>query len=65
MQTCPAGQWMSSKGTCYGNAAVETVFKTIKAETVIFCYINGFHNPRRRHSASGGKSHLAFERQVA
>lgn len=28
-------------------------------------YINGFYNPRRRHSALGGKSPLAFERQAA
>ena len=56
-----------------------TFFKTIKAEliwrrswenrrqaeTAIFQYINGFYNPRRRHSALGGKSPLAFERQVA
>jgi putative transposase len=60
-------------------AEVETFFKTIKAEliwrrswetrrqaeTAIFQYINGFYNPRRRHSALGGKSPLAFERQVA
>ena len=60
-------------------AAVETFFKTIKAEliwrqtwqthrkteTAIFQYINGFYNPRRRHSTLGGKSPLAFERQVA
>jgi putative transposase len=56
-----------------------TFFKTIKAEliwrrtwetrrqaeTAIFQYINGFYNPRRRHSALGGKSPLAFERHVA
>ena len=61
------------------NAVVETFFKTIKAElvwrrtwetrrqaeTTIFQYINGFYNPRRRHSALGGKSPLAFERQAA
>jgi hypothetical protein len=61
------------------NAIVETFFKTIKAElvwrrtwetrrqgeTTIFQYINGFYNPRRRHSALGGRSPLAFERQAA
>lgn len=70
---------MRGKGNCYDNAPVETFFKTIKAEliwrrswetrreaeTAIFQYINGFYNPRRRHSALGGKSPLAFERQVA
>ena len=82
---------MSGKGNCYDNAAVETFFKTIKAELIwrrfwetrrqaetafghslgpmavmpSLQYINGFYNPRRRHSALGGKSPLAFERQVA
>ena len=56
-----------------------TFFKTIKAEliwrtswetrlqaeTAIFQYINGFYNPRRRHSALGGKSPVAFERKVS
>jgi len=56
---------MSGTGNCYDNAAVETFFKTIKAELpwqrswqtrrdaemAIFEYINGFYNPRRRHSA--------------
>jgi transposase InsO family protein len=35
------------------------------AEGAIFQYINGFYNPRRRHSSLGGKSPLAFERKVA
>ena len=68
---------MSGKGNCYDNAAVETFFKTIKAELIwrdtwdtrrqsemaIFEYINGFYNPRRCHSALGWKSPVAFERR--
>lgn len=70
---------MSGTGNCYDNAAVETFFKTIKAELIwrrswptrrdaelaIFQYINGFYNPRRRHSTLGWKSPLAFEAQAA
>ena len=54
---------MSCKGNCCDNAAVETLFNTIKAEliwrrswemrrqveTAIFQYINGFYNSRGRH----------------
>jgi len=70
---------MSGKGNCYDNAAVETFFKSLKAELIwrhnwttrretevaLFEYINGFYNPRRRHSALGWKSPLAFERKAA
>lgn len=70
---------MSGKGNCYDNAVVETFFKTVKAELLwqqswetrraaemaIFEYINGFYNPRRRHSALGWKSPLAFEAKAA
>ncbi|WP_093741852.1 IS3 family transposase [Sulfitobacter delicatus] len=70
---------MSGKGNCYDNSMVETFFKSIKAELIwrnrwetrrqaeaaIFQYINGFYNPRRRHSSLGGKSPLAFERKAA
>lgn len=58
---------MSGKGNCYDNAMVETVFKTIKSELIwrtsyetraqatlaLGHYIDGFYNPRRRHSALG------------
>lgn len=70
---------MSGKGNCYDNAAVETFFKSLKAELLwrqtwptrrqaeaaIFQYINGFYNPRRRHSYLGGISPLAFEAKAA
>ena len=70
---------MSGKGNCYDNSVAETFFKTLKAELIwrhtwhtrrqaeaaLFQYINGFYNPRRRHSALGWKSPLAFERKAA
>ena len=36
-----------------------------KAEMAIFEYINGLYNSRRRHSALGWKSPVAFERKAA
>ena len=70
---------MSGKGSCYDNSVVETFFKTIKAEllwrkpwptrrqaqTAIFQYINGFYNPRRKHSTLNFKSPIAFEARAA
>ena len=70
---------MSGKGDCSDNAVVEAFFKTLKAELIwrqtwhtrrevegaLFQYINGFYNLRRRHSALGGKSPLAFEQKAA
>jgi putative transposase len=66
---------MSGRGNCYDNAMVETVFKTIKAELIwrtafttraeaskaIGRYIEGFYNPRRRHSSLGYVSPTMFE----
>jgi transposase InsO family protein len=66
---------MSGRGNCYDNAMVETVFKTIKSELIwrtafttrdqaskaIGRYIEGFYNPRRRHSSLGYVSPAAFE----
>ena len=54
-------------------------FKSLKAELVwrrswqtrrdvevaLFDYINGFYNPRRRHSALGWKNPVAFDRKAA
>lgn len=70
---------MNGTGHSYDNTAVETFFNTIKAELyqqrswrtrheaeiIILEYINGFYDPRRRHSALGWESSLAFERKVA
>ncbi|VAV87060.1 Mobile element protein [hydrothermal vent metagenome] len=70
---------MSGKGNCYDNAMVETVFKTIKSELIwrtcyasrrqaeiaIGQYIDGFYNPRRRHSSLGYQSPLRFEATMA
>jgi len=70
---------MSGKGNCYDNAVVETFSKTIKAEMIwrniwhtrkqahiaLFKYINGFYNPKRRHSTLGGMSPIAFESKAA
>ena len=70
---------MSGKGNCYDNSMVETVFKTIKSELVwrtsfqsrkeatiqLGKYIDGFYNPRRRHSALGYKSPVKFVVEMA
>ena len=70
---------MGGKGNCFDNAMVETVFKTIKSEMIwrtsfqtrsaaelaIGRYIDGFYNPRRRHSALGYKSPAIFEAEMA
>jgi len=64
---------MSGKGNCYNNAAVETFFKSLKAEVLwrqnwptrrqaeaaIFQYINGFYNPHSsiRFWAASARSH--------
>ena len=70
---------MSGKGNCHDNSAVESFFTSLKAELVwrrnwqtrrevemaLFEYINGFNNPRRKHSALGWKSPVAFEQRAA
>lgn len=65
---------MSDKGNCYDNSAVKSFFERLKAELVwrrdwhtrrdveiaLFEYINGFYNPRRKHSTLGWKSPVAL-----
>lgn len=66
---------MSRKGNCYDNAMMESFFGTLKeewverhhfasrreAKTAIFSYIETFYNRKRRHSALGYVSPVAFE----
>ena len=68
---------MGSVGDCYDNAVCETFHATLKKEkiyrqswptraearTAIFEYIEGWYNPRRRHSTLGYLSPVEFERQ--
>lgn len=70
---------MNGKGIIYDNFAVNSFFRSLKAELVwrrnwatrrdfevaLFQYINGFCNPHRKHSAHGGKSPVAFEQTAA
>lgn len=70
---------MSGRGNCHDNSAVESFFKSLKAElawrrdwhtrrdveVALFEYINGFYNPRRKHSALRWKSPVAFEKKAA
>lgn len=68
---------MSRKGDCWDNAAMESFFASLKKERIytkpryrtrdearadIFEYIEGFYNPRRRHSTLGQVSPAEFER---
>lgn len=61
------------------NSVRFSFFKSLKSELVwrrnwhtrrdveiaLFEYINGFYNPRRKHSALGWKSPVAFEQRAA
>ncbi len=70
---------MGSVGDAYDNALCESFFATLEceliertdlptpaaAERAIFEYIEGWYNPRRRHSSLGYLSPVAFERAAA
>ena len=51
--------------TCFKTIKAELIWRRTwetrrQAETAIFQYINGFYNPRRRHSALGREKPLGF-----
>jgi putative transposase len=66
---------MGSVGDCFDNAMGESFFATlecelldrrhfktqIEARTAIFEFIEGWYNPRRRHSAIGYLSPIDYE----
>ena len=70
---------MSRKGDCWDNAVAESFFSTFKAELVhredfvsrsqaqalVFDYIDGFYNSRRRHSSLGYLSPAEYETAAA
>jgi putative transposase len=70
---------MGSVGDAYDNALCESFFATLECELLdrrrfaaqaeariaVFDYIEGFYNPRRRHSALGYLSPIDYERQAA
>lgn len=68
---------MGSVGDAYDNAMAEAFFSTLECELIerrvfqshaeahmaVFPYIEGWYNPRRRHSALGHLSPMNFEAQ--
>jgi len=69
---------MSRKGNCWDNAPMESFFHSLKTEWVgfedyktrsearasIFSYIELFYNRKRRHSAIGYQSPMAYEKNM-
>jgi len=70
---------MGTVGDAYDNAMAESFFATLECEllnrrswkskaearTALFTWIEGWYNPRRRHSALGYLSPIAFEEKHA
>lgn len=66
-------------GTCFDNAITESFFASLEcelidrrtfrtrsdAERAVFAYIEGFYDPRRRHSANGQLSPAEYEQRQA
>lgn len=74
----PVTQSMSGKGDCWDNAPAESFFKTLKTEMVYHCefknkkeaklavfdYIEVWYNRKRRHSALGFLTPLAYTNKL-
>ena len=70
---------MGSVGDCYDNAMSESFFATLECELIdryrfktqaearmaVFGFIEGWYNPRRRHSSLGYESPISFEENHA
>jgi len=70
---------MGSVGDAYDNAMCESFFATLECELIdrrrfqsqaearmaVFDFIEGFYNPRRRHSALDYASPVEYERKFA
>ena len=69
---------MGSVGDAYDNAMAESFFASLECELIdrrswkspaearmaIFTWIEGWYNPRRRHSGIGQKSPINFEKEL-
>jgi putative transposase len=70
---------VGSIGDAYDNAMAESFFATLECELIdrrcfrtqseaklaVFEYLEGFYNPRRRHSSLGYRSPVQFERELS
>lgn len=75
-RSCGVLASMGSVADCFDNALAETFVATLKTELVytrawpsrhelqmeVFSYIEGFYNPRRRHSRLGNLSPATYEK---
>ena len=69
---------MGSVGDCFDNAMMESLFSSLEAEVLdryhfrtreearckVFTWLEGWYNPRRRHSALGYFSPREYEQRV-
>jgi putative transposase len=69
---------MGTVGDCFDNAMMESLFSSLEAEVLdryhfatreearrkVFTWLEGWYNPRRRHSALGYLSSREYEQRV-